>query len=223
MIYQPDFTDIIANIDLLARGAWLTVALWCVAFVFGLAAGLLLGMVRAAERGWLAWPAAAYVEVFRNTPVLVQLVWFYYAFPVLTGWQMSGFTAAALGLSLNTSAYCAEIFSGGISSIVRGQWEAGRALGMGYPALMRRIILPQAVRRMVPAFTNRAIELGKMTSIASVIAVHELMYEARLLSSNTFRPLEVFTVIAILYFAVIYPGTLVSYRLEARLGRADGR
>ncbi len=219
MIYQPDFSDIVLNIDLLARGAWLTVALWAIAFAFGLAVGLLLGLVRSSGNRWLSVPAAAYVEVFRNTPVLVQLVWFYFAFPVLTGWQMSGFVAAALGLALNTSAYCAEIFRGGIASIVRGQWEAGRALGMTYPALMRRIVLPQAVRRMVPAFTNRGIELGKMTAIASVISVHELMYEARLLSSQTFRPLEVFTVIAILYFVVIYPGTLLSYRLEARMGR----
>jgi len=84
---------------------------------------------------------------------------------------------------------------------------------------MRRIILPQAIRRMVPAFTNRGIELAKVTAIASVISVHELMYEARLLSANTYRPLEVFTVIAILYFVVIYPGTLLSYRLEARFAR----
>ncbi|MGE0718607.1 MAG: amino acid ABC transporter permease [Alphaproteobacteria bacterium] len=219
MIYQPDFTDIIANVDLLARGAWLTLALWALAFAFGLAAGLVLGLVRTAGHPALAWTAAAYVEVFRNTPVLVQLVWFYYAFPVLTGIQMSAFAAAAFGLCLNTSAYCAEIYRGGIRSIASGQWEAGRALGMRYGPLMRRVVLPQAIRRMVPAFTNRAIELGKMTAIASVIAVHELMYEARLLSASSFRPLEVFTVIAIIYFVVIYPGTLLSYRLEARLGR----
>ena len=169
-MYQPDFTDILLNVDLLARGAWITIALWAIAFTFGLAVGLGLGLVRSSGNRWLSLPAAAYVEVFRNTPVLVQLVWFYYAFPVLTGWQMSGFTAAALGLALNTSAYCAEIYRGGIASIARGQWEAGRALGMGWSRLMRRIILPQAIRRMVPAFTNRGIELGKMTAIASVIA-----------------------------------------------------
>lgn len=214
---QFDFREVFDNIDLLARGAWLTIALWALAFVFGLAAGLPLGLARAASRRLLSWPASAWIEVFRNTPVLVQLVWFYYAFPVLSGVQMPAFVAAALGLALNTSAYCAEIWRGGIQGIVRGQWEAGRALGMTAPTLLRRIILPQAIRRMVPAFTNRAIELAKVTSIASVISVHELMYEARLLSSNTFRPLEVFTVIAVVYFVLIYPGTLLSYRLERRL------
>jgi polar amino acid transport system permease protein len=219
MGYQPDFTDVIENLDLLLRGAWLTVLLWAIAYGFGLVVGLGMGLARASERRAVNWPATAYIEVFRNTPVLVQLVWFFYAFPVLTGLQMAAFTAAALGLSLNTSAYCAEIYRGGIQSIVKGQWEAGRALGMSWPTLMRRIILPQAMRRMLPAFTNRAIELAKMTAIASIVAVHELMYEARLLSANSYRPLEVFTVIAVVYFVVIYPGTLLSYRLEARFNR----
>jgi len=218
--YEPDFATILRDWDLLARGVRLTLALWAVAYALGLAGGLLLGLARISGRSALDWPATAWIEIFRNTPVLVQLVWFYYAFPVLTGLQMSGFAAAALGLTLNTSAYAAEIFRGGIASIARGQWEAGRALGMTRARLMRRIVLPQAVRRMVPAFTNRAVELGKVTSIASVIAVQELMYEARLLSANTFRPLEVFTVVAFLYFMAIYPMTLLSYRLEARLGRA---
>lgn len=214
-----DFSDVLANGDLIARGARLTLLLWAVAYATGLAAGLLLGLARLAPSRWISWPAASPIEVFRNTPVLVQLVWFYYAFPVLTGLQMSAFVAAALGLSLNTTAYCAEIWRGGIAGIGRGQWEAGRAIGMDGFTLMRRIVLPQAIARMVPAFTNRAIELAKVTAIASVISVHELMYEARLLSANTYRPVEVFTIVALIYFVVIYPGTLLSYRLEARLAR----
>lgn len=215
-----DFTEVFLNFDLLLRGVWLTVLLWATAFGFGFLAGLPLGLARGAAPRWLNWPATAWIEVFRNTPVLVQLVWFYYAFPVLSGLQMSAFTAAVLGLGLNTSAYCAEIWRGGIQSIARGQWEAGRALGMPYRKVLERVVLPQAFRRMVPAFTNRSIELAKMTAIASVVSVHELMYEARLLSANTYRPLEVFTVIALVYFALIYPGTLLAYRLERRLARS---
>jgi polar amino acid transport system permease protein len=219
-MYRPDFSDVLANIDLLARGIWVTLALWTIAYAFGLAAGLFIGLARGSARRALNWPATGWIELFRNTPVLVQLVWFYYAFPVLTGVQLAAFTAAAIGLSLNTSAYCAEIFRGGIQSIVRGQWDAGRAIGMTGPTVLRRIILPQAIRRMVPAFTNRGIELAKTTAIASVITVHELMYEARLLSANIYRPVEVLTTVALIYFVVIYPGTLLSYRLEARFGRA---
>lgn len=218
---ELDFREVFANVDLLARGAKLTLGLWALAFVFGVVVGLPLAWARAARSAFLRVPAAAWVEAFRNTPVLVQLVWFYYAFPVLTGLQMPAFAAAALGLALNTSAYCAEIWRGGIAGVARGQREAGRALGMSRIALMRRIVLPQAFRRMVPPFTNRAIELAKVTAIASVISVHELMYEARLLSASTYRPLEVFTVIALIYFVVIWPGTLLSYRLEARLARRD--
>jgi polar amino acid transport system permease protein len=217
MIGQFDFLEILRNADLLLRGVGLTVLLWLLSFGFAVVAGLFLGLARGSERKFLNWPATAYIEVFRNTPVLVQLVWFYYAFPVLTGWQMSAFTAATLGLCLNTSAYCAEIYRGGIQSIARGQWEATRAVGMAYWALMRRIVLPQAMRRMLPAFTNRAVELAKMTSIASVITVHELMYEARLLSSQTYLPLETFTVVACIYFMLIFPGTLAAAALERRL------
>jgi polar amino acid transport system permease protein len=217
MIYEFDFLEILRNTDLLLRGIGLTLALWALAFAFALVVGLFLGIARGSARLWLNWPATAYIEVFRNTPVLVQLVWFYYAFPVLTGIQTTPFTAAALGLCLNTSAYCAEIYRSGLQSVVMGQWEAGKALGMRYWKIMRRIILPQAVRRMVPAFTNRAVELAKMTSIASVITVHELMYEARTLSTQTFLPLETFTVVALIYFLLIYPGTFAAYLLERKL------
>lgn len=217
MDYEFDFLEILRNADLLLRGIWLTVALWIIAFVLALVAGLFLGIARGSPRKLLNWPATAYIEVFRNTPVLVQLVWFYYAFPVLTGIQTTPFVAACLGLCLNTSAYCAEIYRGGLQSITAGQWEAGRALGMSYWTLMRRIILPQAIRRMIPAFTNRGVELAKMTSIASVITVHELMHEARTLSTQTFLPLETFTVVAVIYFILIYPGTVVASVIERRL------
>jgi polar amino acid transport system permease protein len=219
MAYQFNFAEVFQNIDLLLRGVALTLWLWAIAFAFSLIAGLFIGLARGSRARWLNWPATAYIEVFRNTPVLVQLVWFYYAFPVLTGLQMRPFTAAALGLCLNTSAYCAEIYRGGLQSIVAGQWEAGKALGMSYWRVLWRIVLPQAVRRMLPAFTNRAVELAKMTSIASVIAVHELMYEARTFSTQSFLPMETFTVVAVIYFVLIYPGTLAAFMLERQLSR----
>lgn len=214
MDYEFAFGVVLADVDLLLRGVWLTAALWAIAFGTALVAGLFIGIARGSPRRALNWPATAFIEVFRNTPVLIQLVWFYYAFPVLTGIQVSPFVAASLGLCLNSAAYCAEIYRGGLQSIVAGQWEAGRALGMSYWTLMRRIILPQAVRRMVPAFTNRGVELAKMTSIASVITVHELMHEARTLSTQSFLPLETFTIVAVIYFVLIYPGTVLASIIE---------
>ncbi|HHT2192797.1 TPA: amino acid ABC transporter permease [Klebsiella michiganensis] len=159
---------------------------------------------------------SAFVEVFRNTPVLIQLIWFYYAFPVLVGIQFSTFGAAALALTLYTAAYSTEIFRAGLQSIERGQWEGAKALGMPPGVMLRRIILPQVFRRMLPALTNRMIELAKVTSLASILTVNELMYQGRLLSSTWYRPVEIFTVVALLYFVLIWPGSYLAARLERR-------
>lgn len=221
MDYTWDFKVVADNFHILLRGVALTVELWAIAFALGLALGLLISLGPLSGRRWLRWLAIAWVEVFRNTPVLIQLIWFYYAFPIVLGQQLTPVTAAILALTLNTSAYCAEIFRSGIESIGRGQWEAAKALGMTWRRSLRRIILPQVGKRMLPAFTNRAIELAKVTSLASVLAVHEIMYQGRLLSSTYYRPLEILTVVALVYFVLIYPGSWLSSRLERRLALRD--
>jgi polar amino acid transport system permease protein len=221
MKYEWDFKVVVDNFPLLLRGLVVTVELWAIAFVIGLSLGFVVSLARISGRAWINTPAIAYVEVFRNTPVLVQLIWFYYAFPIVLGQQLSPFTAATLALILNTSAYCAEIFRSGIVSIARGQWEGAKAIGMTRSVTMRRIILPQVLKRMLPAFTNRGIELAKVTSLASLLAVQEIMYEGRLLSSTYYRPLEILTVVALVYFVLIYPGSYLSYRLERRLAARD--
>jgi polar amino acid transport system permease protein len=221
MDYTFDFQLILDNYPVLLRGLLTTLALWAPCFVAGIILGFALALARLSQHAWLRIPSLGYIELFRDTPVLIQLIWFFYAFPIIIGVQLSPFTAAALGLTLNTSAYCAEIFRGGIESIARGQWEGARALGMRHSAILRRIILPQVFRRMLPAFTNRAIELAKVTSLASVLSVHELMYQGRLLSSTYYRPLEILTVVALVYFVIIYPGSFLSMQLERRFARRD--
>ena len=221
MDYTWDFKVVTDNFPILLRGVVLTVELWAVAFALGLLLGLLISLGPLSGKPWLRLPAIGYVEVFRNTPVLIQLIWFYYAFPIVLGQQLSPVTAAILALTLNTSAYCAEIFRGGIESIAKGQWEAAKAIGMSRAMSLRRIILPQVGKRMLPAFTNRGIELAKVTSLASVLAVHEIMYQGRLLSSTYYRPLEILTVVALVYFVLIYPGSYLSSRLERRLAARD--
>ena len=221
MDYTWDFKVVADNFPILLRGVWLTVELWAVALILGLMLGLLISLGPVSNKRWLRIPAIGYVEVFRKTPVLVQLIWFYYAFPIVLGQQLSPITAAILGLTLNTSAYCAEIFRAGIESIARGQWEAAKAIGMTRWMSLRRVILPQVGKRMLPAFTNRAIELAKVTSLASVLAVHEIMYQGRLLSSTYYRPLEILTVVALVYFVLIYPGSWLSSRLERKLAARD--
>jgi polar amino acid transport system permease protein len=217
MNYQFDFALVLQSLPVLLRGLLVTVELWVPSILLGLAGGFLLALARLSKRKTLRIPSLVYIELFRDTPVLIQLIWFFYAFPIIIGVQLSPFAAALLGLGLNTSAYSAEIFRGGIQSIGLGQWEGARALGMRHSKVLRRIILPQVFKRMLPAFTNRAIEVAKMSSLASVLSVHELMYQGRLLSSTYYRPLEILTTVAFIYFVLIYPGTWLSARLEKRL------
>ena len=191
------------------------------ALLFGLIIGLLVAPLRMSSRRWLSAPAGIYINVFRNTPPLVQLFWFFYAFPLLFDVSFRPFEAAVLTLSLQSSAFFAEVFRAGIQSIERGQWEASKALGMGYFTMMRRIILPQAVKRMVLAFFERAIELFKTTTLVSTIAFADLLYQATVVTSQTFRPLEVYTVVAAMYILIITAASLGVRRYEMRLARAD--
>ncbi len=214
MDYQLDLSLMLQSLPVLFRGVVVTLQLWLPSLLMGLGAGFLLALARLSASAPVRAASLVYIELFRDTPVLIQLIWFFYALPVLTGFTLSPFAAALLGLALNTSAYAAEIFRGGIQSIALGQWEGAKALGMRRSRILRRIILPQVARRMLPAFTNRAVEVAKMSSLASVLSVHELMYQGRLLSSTYYRPLEILTTVAVIYFVLIYPGTWLSARLE---------
>ncbi|RAH97343.1 ABC transporter permease [Acuticoccus sediminis] len=198
------------------RGAAITAQLTLWATLMGLTLGLALGLMRRSPYFLLRAPAATFVELFRSTPVLVQLVWIYYSLPILTGLQMSNVTSAAIGLGLHSAAYFSEIFRAGVNSISKGQWDAARAIGMSYAQAMRRIILPQAVRRMIPPFINEFASLIKLTTLASMLAVNELLHEANNLINNTYRPLEIYTVLALAFAVLIYPIIYASQRLERR-------
>ena len=200
----------------LIRGAEITAILTFWSLIIGLALGLLLGMMRSSRLAVLRVPAAGYIDTFRATPILVQLVWIYYALPIVLGVQMGNMTAAVVGIGLHEAAYIAEIFRAGIESIDRGQSDAAKSIGMSYGQAMRRIILPQAMRRMVPPFINEFATLMKLTTLGSVLAVNELLHEAENLINNTYRPLEVYTTVALVFGLLIYPFILLSQQLERR-------
>ena len=200
MDYNWDFSSILLYKQLFWIGLQNTVILGSVCLVLGLFFGLFVGAARFSGILWLYYPATVFVEVFRNTPVLVQLMWFFFAFPIIAPFRIDAFTAASLGLTLNTIAFSSEIYRAGLQSIAKGQWEAGKALGMSYSEQMRRVILPQSIRRMLPAFMNRAVELFKMTSLASVIAYGELVYQAKVISTIEFNPIETYTTVALVFF-----------------------
>jgi polar amino acid transport system permease protein len=214
MMYEPDWTVVLTYAWFPAIGITLIYALGTI--VGGMVIGVFTGAAMLAPYRVLTMPLDLYVQFFRCTPILVQIVWFYYAFPMIGGFNMSAWAAAGLGLTLYMGAFCAEIFRAGVVSIDRGQWQAARALGMTYLQLMRRIILPQGTRRMIPPFVNQSILQLKNTSLLYVVAVPDLMYTSSILTGQTYRPLEVYTTVAMIYFAMLYPLTLLAKRLETR-------
>ena len=220
-LYRWNFAPLLENADVLWAGAIGTLRLFAICVVLGFGFGLVVGLGRHAKRRAIHLPATAFVEFFRNTPVLVQILWFYYALPLLLPFEIGPLTAAALGISLNSAAFSAEIFRGGIESIDRGQAEAARALGMTAAQAMRRVVLPQALKRMTPALTNRAIEIFKMSTLASAVAYVELLQQGKLLASLQFNPIETYTVVAFVFFLCLLPMVQATYALERRLGRSD--
>jgi polar amino acid transport system permease protein len=221
MAYRWDFAPILDNWQALAMGAAGTLRLFAICLVLGLGFGLVIALARRSRHAPLRWLAVAFIEFFRNTPVLVQILWFYFALPMLVPVEITPFTAAILGISLNSAAYSAEIYRGGIQSIEPGQWEAARSIGMSGLQTLRRIVLPQALRRVLPALTNRGIEIFKMTTLASVVAYVELLHQGKLVASLNFNPLEVYTVVGVLFFLFLYPLVRATYALERRLARSD--
>ena len=220
MAYQWDFSPVLANAPLLAQGLANTLKITGTALVFGVALGLALALLRLSPRRFLSWPAGFVIEVFRTTPPLVQLFWFFFALPMLVGIEMTPFVAGAVTFSIQSAAFFAEVFRAGIQSIERGQWDAARAIGMRHDQALHRIILPQAVKRMIPAFMERAIELMKTTTLIATISYADLLFAANEISQKTFRPLETYTVVALIYFVVIVLASQVARLVELRLARS---
>jgi len=160
--------------------------------------------------------AGLYIDFFRSTPLLIQLVWFYYALPLLTGYSMTSLEAGILGLTLYEGSYITEVFRSGIMSVTTGHIDAGRSLGMTSWQVFHQIVLPQAAVRMLPPFTGQALTLLKDSSILSIIAVQELLWQAESVLPITLHSVQVLTVVAMLYFAVGFPLALLSNRLHAK-------
>ncbi len=221
MNYTFKFDVVWSNLGFLLSGVQLTLIVTAAALSSGLIVGLIVALARMSKRRWLQVPAIAYIEVFRNTPALIQLMWVYYCLPILTGLEMSAAASATFALAVNGAAYIAEIIRGGIQSIDRGQTEAARTLGMSHAQAMRRIVLPQAFRRMIPPFVNESVSILKFSSLVSVLGVADLTYQAQVLSTTTFRPIEIFTFIAIVYFVLCTALSYFARRLEIRLAVSD--
>jgi polar amino acid transport system permease protein len=189
--------------DVLLTGITVTVVLSIVAMLLAVVIGLVACLGTLAHNRFIRAPAILYVEFCRNTPVLVQLVWVHYAWPEIFGIKFDAITSSIIALALQSSGYLAEEYRAGIESIEKGQIEAAQSLGMTYSRLMRRIVLPQAFMRMLPGILNQYVTCFKSTSIVSIIAVPDLMYQAGLIVSATFLPMPVYTAVAIIYFLLV--------------------
>ena len=219
MNYQWDFSGVVKYGDMLLLGLYGTVKIAVVSIVLGVIVGFIVALMRMAANPWVHKPATAFVEFYRNTPPIIHFFWFFYALPIVIGISLDPFVAAVLALSTQSGAFYAEVFRGGIVSVERGQWEGAKALGMNYRMAMQRVIVPQALRRMVPPFVERSFELTKTTALASTLAYAELLYQAMQVNSITYRPMEVYTAVALLYFIVLFVASSMMRVVEHRLTR----
>lgn len=220
MNYQWDFSVVWRNFDMLLVGLANTVQITLISLAAGLVLGLVIALARLSKHAFISGPAGAFIDFFRGTPPLVQLFWVYFALPVILDTRIDSFVASVITLTLVSTAFNAEVFRGGIVSIDQGQWDGARALGMSSSQSMRRIILPQAIKRMLPVFLERLIELMKTSTIASTVSFPDLLFQAQDLSLSTYRPLEIFTVIAAMFFLIFFCASRALQALERRLARS---
>jgi polar amino acid transport system permease protein len=215
--YRFRFDVVVNNLGFLLDGLGLTLLISALSLMASAALGLVVALMRLSRVRGLSLVAATYAELFRDTPVLVQLFWAYYVLPLLLGIRLSAFSAVVIGLSLNSAAFLAEVFRAGIQSVPRGQIEAARVLGLRPAHTLRRIVLPQAIRTVLPPIANDFVTLIKYSSLASTFAVGEITRKATELTAFTFRPMEIFTFVALIYFFICWPLSLSIRYAERRL------
>lgn len=213
----------LANLAFLTAGVWATLLISVVAIVFAVVIGLVVGIMALSKRPLWRGVNRVYVEVFRSVPLLVLLLWVYYGLPVVAGIQFGVFAAGVISLALSDSAFEAEIFRAGIQSVPQGQWEAGRSIGLNPWQVMRLVVLPQAIRRILPALGNQFVYVLKMSSLVSVIGYQELTRRANELTLIEYRPLEIYTLLVLEYLVLIMVVSWLVRRLERRMGAGEAR
>ncbi|MET0509797.1 MAG: amino acid ABC transporter permease [Burkholderiaceae bacterium] len=213
-----DWSVLWTNREALWHGALLTVALTVLTMALAVPGGIVLALMRQSANRFVRGAALAFVEFFRNLPLILVVYWVFYVLPMAFDVQFSPFTTAVLALVLNVSAYNAETFRAGINSIRKGQMEAALAVGMSKRQAMMKIVLPQAVRRILPVLASTWVSLFKDTSLVSVIAVADLAYSAMQIRAQTFRVLEVLTAMAAIYWLMGYPQAKLVDWIHRRYG-----
>lgn len=216
-MYVFDWNTVGVAIGYIGQGVWLTLLVSISSLVIGISLAVPIGVMRSSKNKLLVTFLGFYVEIFRNIPVLVLIVWIYYVLPILTGFNLGPFAAGILALSLNTSAFLAEVFRGGISGIAEGQREASASLGMNGLQTMVDVIIPQVIRRMMAPMLNQFIVLIKESALLSYIGVLEILQRGDQISTQFSRPLEAYTVVAMFYLVICFSVSQISRIIERRL------
>jgi len=211
-----DFRGSVEYLPDLLFAAVISVELTVCVMLIGLVFGLVIALMRLSRSRTLRIISTAYVEVIRGTPCLLQLFYIYFVLPAF-GIRFEPFAAGVIGLAVNYSAYLSEVYRAGILAVPRGQLEASQALGMSRRLMMRLIILPQAIRVVVPPLGNYFISLFKDTSLVSIVTVKELMFTGQIIAATNFQYFTIFTIIGIIYFSLSYPSSLFVSYLERRM------
>lgn len=216
-----DFSVLNGYIPYILKGITITLLFTFVSALFGFIWGTVLSLFKISRVRPLRWFANAYTSVFRGTPLLLQLLLIYFATPQLIQYDISPLMAAGLAFGLNSAAYLSETIRGGILSVDKGQREAAMSLGIPYKTMMISIILPQAVKNILPALVNECISLLKESSLVSVIGVEELLRRANAVSSDTYRYFEPLVFVGVIYYILVLILTFIAQILERRMRRSD--
>jgi polar amino acid transport system permease protein len=217
--YQFRWDVIPNNFDFLMSGLQMTLLISATALVFAMIGGLLLALLDMSRYLALRAIGLAIGEVIRNTPILVQLLWVYYVLPIVFNIRISSLAAILIGLSLYMAAFMSEVYRAGIQAVPKGQREAAQVLGLTTFQSFRRIVLPQAIRFTLPPLASNFVQLIKFSSLGAVISVTEITRRGMELSSSTFRPLEIFSFIAVVYFFICWPLSMAIRVWEHRLAQ----
>lgn len=221
-VFNPSHPKGAVNLKFMLSGLGLTLAISLSAIALSVVVGLLIALAGLSKHPLLRAVNRTYVEVFRAIPLLVLLLWVYYGLPIILGLQLSAFAAGVLSLALSDAAFEAEVFRAGIQSVPRGQSEAAETLGFSAWQRFRLIILPQAIKAILPALGNQFIYVLKMSSLVSIIGLQDLTRRANELNVSEYRPLEIYTLLVVEYLLLILAVSWLVRRLEKRLATGRG-
>lgn len=216
MAYEFDFSVLLGNFGPLIDGIKTTLLLALGANVMGLTLGFLLCLIVLSPFWFLRFPAKLFIEFFRCTPVLIQIVWFFYCVPILFGVYLDAITMGILALGLNLIAFNAEAYRAGIQSVPKEHHDACVALGLSKWTKTVFVIFPQALRNAIPVLMTNGITILQQSALVAIVAVADLMYAGKMLATNTYRPLEVYTVVALIYLLMSLPISQIVTSLERR-------